>query len=105
MDIFRSEQSLIKKRIDELLPELDDIGVSGAFIGKKLHEVKNALKHRKSEGYQFYGSQKSFEETILTLEEIKMELTGYAEDCSNVIENLTRILNEIRYLLDMPVLL
>jgi len=97
MDIFRNEETRVAARIDAVVPQFEEIGQCGRIISGKLHEIKNALKYPKSSGHSFLGSQLPRAEAEAKLEKVKNELDVYAEKSKAAINDVTRILTEIRY--------
>ena|SRR2546423_7587454 len=98
MDIFRNEESRVAEKIEAVVPQLEDIGQRGFQIGKVLHESKNALKYPKASGYNFFGSEATSKDVALKLQEIRNELDDYAEKSRDLIQDITKVLTEIRYM-------
>jgi hypothetical protein len=97
MDIFKSEQARVEKRIDEVVPQLEDVGARGRMIAAELHKIRNALKHPASSGGNVFGSDLSTEQVQKKFGDIKLELDVYSEKSGTLIADLTKIITEIRY--------
>jgi hypothetical protein len=98
MDIFQNEQTRVEKRINEVLPQLEDIGARGLLISKHLYETKNAVKYPKSRGHGLLGSDIHKEDIDDKFGQIKAELSLYSENSGSLIRDLSKILTEIRYI-------
>jgi hypothetical protein len=105
MDIFQSEQARVEKRIDEVVSQLQDIGLRGQFINKKLYTLRNALKYPDHARRSVLELGESEKESNDSFAEIKAELLAYAEKSSILIQDLTKILTEIRYTLVYSILI
>jgi hypothetical protein len=97
MDIFQNEQTRVEKRIPEVVPQLEDIGARGKIIAEKLHNLKNALKYPASAGHNLSGSGLGAEDVSANFEKVKHELGAYSENSAILINDLTKILTEVRY--------
>jgi hypothetical protein len=97
MDIFKNEETRVAEKIDAVIPQFEEIAQRGRIIAKELHEVKNALKYPKALGHNLFGSELCAKDVSQKLEEVKNELDGYAEKSKAVIDDVTKILTEIRY--------
>src|ERR1700738_3711646 len=97
MDIFRNEQTRVDKRIEEVVPQLEEVGLRGQLVGDQLYKIKNALKHPASSGNNLIGSDLNTGNVNTKLEEIKNELDVYAEKSRTLIADLTKILTDIRF--------
>src|SRR5208282_3825209 len=97
MDIFQIERACVHRRIDEVIPQLEDIGVRGSIINEKLHTLRNALQSPEFSGLKIFGSGMDTEDVSDKFGTIKNELDAYAENSSIMIQELTKMLTEIRY--------
>jgi hypothetical protein len=97
MDIFRNEESRVVEKIETVVPQLEDIGQRGAIIAAELHESKNALKYPKASRHNLFGSETTSKDVTLKLQEIRNELDDYGEKSRDLIQDITKILTEIRY--------
>jgi hypothetical protein len=100
MDIFQNEQVRIEKRIPEVVQQLEDIGIRGKIIGQQLHELRNALKYTESSERKLFGSEIKTEEVKLKFDVIKSELDAYSENSAILFKDLTKILTEVRLVIN-----
>lgn len=96
MQFLESEESQVERKIVGLLPQLEDLGSRGKVIAEELHVLTNALKYPKSGGYDLLGSEKDHSVIESRIEEIRNELHSYADKSSLLIEELSKMLTDIR---------
>jgi hypothetical protein len=103
MDAFRSEQTLVERKINGVLTQLEEVGMHGSRIADELHTLKNVVKYPKDEGHNFIGSDRPGCDVTNTFDKVRNELDLYAEKFAILIGDITEVVTQVRYLLSQVI--
>ena len=104
MDIFQSENIRVDKAVDELIPQLEELGARGNIIGESLQEISRTLKQETSTDIHTSPADE-FLNIEKRIQNVADDFHIYIERYDNLVEVVTYKIVQIRYRLLTRVLL